>query len=146
MLQKNNRIKRLLSINITLIPLAVLLLISGLALHRVNDLGTADQSIWPGVHLTIVAIMLVAVGLHAYFNWGWFKSFTRNFRNKSKTTYILAILILAEIITGFLILINTPDLGLIHYAIGLALCVALTVHIVMRFEWIRNTTRKINQN
>lgn len=114
--------------------------ISGLGLHAAGH--NSSQEIWHNwavVHIFSTLAFTIAVGVHIYGHWNWYKSlFQKGLGKKSRVTVILSVLMLATIITGNIVLFRhqgpNSHFGLWHYAIGIILTIIALGHFLKRIK------------
>ena len=125
--------------------------ISGFVLHAAghNDVHEVWHN-WAVIHIFSTLVFTIAVGVHIYGHWNWYKSlFQKGLGNKSRVTVFLSLLILATIITGNIVLFIHQDPnyghGLWHYAIGIILTVIGLGHFLKRVHVLAKGLNKVNK-
>lgn len=125
-----------IAVFITFVPTSV----SGFVLHAAGHNGIHEiWHNWALVHIISTLAFTVAVGIHIYGHWNWYRSlFQKGLGSKSHVTVILSFLMLLAVITGNIVLFRHQGpgtgLGLWHYVIGIILTVIALGHFVKRFK------------
>lgn len=125
-----------IAILITFIPAVI----SGFVLHVAGH--NAIHEIWHNwaiVHTISTLAFTIAVGIHVYGHWNWYKSlFQKGLGNKSHVTVILSVLMILAVITGNIVLFRHVEpnqgLGLWHYVIGIILTITALGHFIKRIN------------
>ena len=135
-------------IDLSLIPIFILVIYSGLKLHVAGHGIDHDKwEFWAGCHTITCQISLILIWFHVKAHWGWYKGLIKNgLANKSKITAGITILFLALTITGFLLtfFINGPNssIGLWHYKLGLITSILIIIHTIKRFPIMMKGIRR----
>ena len=126
--------------------------ISGFLLHASghNDVHEVWHN-WAVIHIFSTLGFTIAVGVHIYGHWNWYKSLLqKGLGNKSKVTIFLSLLMLATIITGNIVLFShqgpNSHFGLWHYVIGIMLTVIAVGHSLKRIKILVNGLKQINHH
>ena len=122
--------------------------ISGFVLHAAghNDIHEIWHN-WAVTHIFSTLAFTIAVGIHIYGHWNWYKNlFLKGLGNKSKVTIVLSLVMLSTIITGNIVLFRhqgpNSHFGLWHYIIGILFTVIAIGHFLKRFKILRNGLSK----
>ena len=125
--------------------------ISGFILHAAghNDVHEVWHN-WAIVHIFTTLAFTIAIGIHIYGHWSWYKSlFQKGLGNKSRVTAILSVLMFATIITGNIVLFRhqgpNSHLGLWHYVIGIILTIIALGHFLKRLPILLKGLKKVNK-
>lgn len=131
----------MLWVNISLVPLFIGTLITGLKLHEAAKSGFYDHWVIP--HIVTALLMLIMMIFHSYYHWGWYKSLFKTTKNKSKLSIAISILFFVVVLTGIVDMFLEPNsaIGLLHNKIGLFMVVFSFFHLITRFRWIKNATK-----
>ena len=125
--------------------------ISGFLLHASghNNVHEVWHN-WAVIHIFSTLVFTIAVGVHIYGHWNWYKSlFQKGLGNKSKVTVLLSILMIATVTTGLIVLFIHQDPnsghGLWHYVIGIILPVIGLGHFFKRVHVLVKGLNKANK-
>lgn len=138
-------------IDLTLIPIYILVLYTGLSTHLASK-GEVVAGIgycsWSLYHLTASCIGVILTIIHITQHWQWYKNlFARKSQNKSIYSIILSLIVVVMIATGIIILITDNHfgymVGLIHNKLGLIMAVLILIHVFGRISWIIKQTKNI---
>lgn len=122
--------------------------ISGFLLHASGHNGVHEVwHNWAVIHIFSTLVFTIAIGVHIYGHWNWYKSlFQKRLGNKSRVTIFLSSLMLATIITGNIVLFRhqgpNSHFGLWHYIIGILFTVIAIGHFLKRFKILTNGLSK----
>lgn len=126
--------------DLALVPLFMVTLYAGIALHLAGHDGNHDAwHNWAVVH-TIAGLLFAAFGiLHVKTHWTWYKVRKAN-DIRSKSVWLLSFVFIGEVVTGVLLLLWVDGAdsltGLLHYKIGLIAGVLGILHILRRFRFL----------
>ena len=131
------KLKSIVMIDWTLIPLFVLTVYTGLKFHGAGHSAEPELiHAWMVRHFFISFVLLIVCSFHLKSHRYWYKGILKNgLGKKSKVTLFLSFIFLLVSITGFMLLgvsgMNTP-LGLLHYKMGFVLVILGIWHILKR--------------
>lgn len=131
--------KSIFIVDLTLIPIFILVIYSGLNLHVAGHKQTHEIWVyWAHYHIIVGVLSLIAGGLHIRAHLGWYKSLIKKgLAKKSRITVILSLLFLIEIITGIILVFfidgGNSSVGMWHYRFGLVMISFLLIYLVSRF-------------
>jgi hypothetical protein len=147
--------KGIFVIDLTLIPIFILVIYSGLKLHWAGHLNNQNiWEYWAHYHIIVSILSLIFGGLHVKAHWGWYKSLAKNgVGNKSRPTIILSALFLIEIATGIILVLliegGNSTIGMWHYRFGITMILFLSGHTIRRFSimikglWLKSLLNNI---
>ena len=132
---------------LTFIPASI----SGFGLHAAGH--NSSHEIWHNwavVHIFSTLAFTIAVGVHIYGHWNWYKGWLqKGLGKKSRVTALLSILMLVTIITGNIVFIGdqVPNTGisLWHYAIGVILTIIALGHFLKRIKILVKGIKQIKK-
>ena len=136
-----------IAILLTFLPASI----SGFLLHAAGHNGIHETwHNWAVTHIFSTLAFTIAVGVHIYGHWNWYKSlFQKGLGNKSRVTGILSVLMLATIITGNIVLFRhqgpNSHFGLWHYAIGIILTIIALGHFLKRVRTLIKGLKQIKK-
>lgn len=115
--------KRMFYTDAALVPLFLLTLVTGLALHGAGHApGHADRQFWALFHLVSGAAFTLAGLLHVGMHWGWYRTLAKGVGSKSRLTLLLS--------RGG----HHASMGLMHYKTGLVMGLVALLHLGKRFR------------
>ncbi|NDW10124.1 DUF4405 domain-containing protein [Dysgonomonas sp. 520] len=131
--------KSIFIIDLILIPICILLVYSGLKLHKAGH--GIDHDIWEywaNYHVVVSIVSLILVWWHVKAHWNWYKGLMqKGLKGKSKTTVFISVLFFILTMTGILLIFfidgANSSIGLWHYKLGLITTFLIVIHIVKRF-------------
>ena len=134
--------KAIFIIDLILIPVFAFIVYTGLKLHIAGHEQNYVHEVWSNwakLHIISSITSLIFGWLHVKAHWAWYKKiFKKTKRKKSKSTTILSLIFLIEIITGIILIffINgaNSNVGMWHYRIGLAMILFILIHTINRFS------------
>lgn len=99
--------KRMFYTDAALVPLFLLTLVMGLALHGAGHApGHADRQFWALFHLVSGAAFTLAGLLHVGMHWGWYRTLAKGVGSKSRLTLLLSLLFAVAVATGIGLLLS----------------------------------------
>lgn len=137
-------------IDIILIPVFLILIVSGICIHVTDEFSKHDLwHAWAVTHVIAGTLFLVLGILHIKGHWPWFKSLVKSLKRKSKPTMILTLLFCFEIVTGVILLAFTDGgnshTGLWHWWIGLIMTGFGVGHIMKRWKILKSGYSKLKK-
>ena len=126
-------------IDAALVPLFLLTLVTGLALHGAGHApGHADRQFWALFHLVSGAAFTLAGLLHVGMHRGWSGTLAPGVGCTSRLTRLLSPLFAAALPTGTGLLLSRggppASMGLMHYKTGLVMGLVAFLHLGKRFR------------
>lgn len=129
--------KKNLMIDWALVPLFVLLALTGLKLHIAGH-GT-DHDVWHNwavAHIVIGALFTFVSGWHIKMHWNWYKTIPKKgFGKKSQVTAAVSVAFVCTVVTGLLLLGvegANSGIGLWHYKLGILMLLLAIIHLALR--------------
>lgn len=129
-------------IDLALIPVFLLLIVSGIGIHVNGEPGRHELwHTWAVIHVIAAALFLVLGIFHIKGHWAWFKSLAKTLKKKSKPNMILSLLFLFETVSGIVLLAFVDgadsDIGLWHWWIGLIMTGFGIGHLIKRWKTLK---------
>lgn len=129
-------------IDIALIPIFLILIISGIGIHVSDEFSQHHLwHSWAVTHVIAATLFLVFGIMHVKGHWPWFKTLTKNFKKKSKPNMILSLLFIFETVSGIILLAFTEgggsDIGLWHWWVGILMTGFGIGHIIKRWKTLK---------
>lgn len=131
-----------LRIDLSLIPIFLLLIVSGVGIHVTDEFTRHDVwHNWAVAHV-IAGIFFLVLGIfHVKGHWPWFKSLVKSMKKKSKPNMMLTLLFLFETVTGIILLAFTDGgkshIGWWHWWVGVIMTGFGIGHILKRWKTIK---------
>lgn len=136
------KLKTNLRIDFALIPIFLLLIISGIGIHVTDEFARHDVwHNWAVTHVIAGTLFLLLGIFHVKGHWPWFKSLFKYFKKKSKPNIILTLLFLFETVSGIILLAfidgGDTEIGLWHWWAGLIMTGFGIGHILKRIKMLK---------
>lgn len=128
----------LLYVDISLIPIFVALVYTGIVLHTGPFSSHEEWHNWAVAHIVSGALFLLLAIIHIKHHWGWYKQLVKRVGNKSRITILLSLIFLFEVVTGILLVAVVEGggsaIGYWHFIFGVAFSVIGLWHIAARVK------------
>jgi succinate dehydrogenase/fumarate reductase cytochrome b subunit len=145
------RVKLIYIVDLALFVQFLLVGGSGLIMYFYHHAGSPLLRL---IHDKIGILMLVFFVVHIVLNWKWIVSATKNFSKKGKKikeNYVMDLALFVQFllvgVSGLIMYFYRHAGGsllrLIHDKIGILMLVFFVVHIILNWEWIVGTTKKL---
>ena len=141
-----SKVKSIFKVDASMIPIFTLLIVTGIGIHIASENGNRHSwGIWSVFHVVCAVAFLILGYFHVKQHAGWFRTLlTGNVKGRG-VTMALTILMLAEIISGVILLVvvegEGSSWGHFHWIAGILLAVIGTGHYIKRLRRLKKGFR-----
>ena len=138
--------KKIFVIDWLLLLAGILCAVTGIGMH-LSGHGNVHEiwHNWAVVHVLSSLFMLITGILHIQTHWNWYKGlFKGQTKNKSRVTMILSVVFTILVVTGLTLLFvegANSEIGIWHWALGLAVTTLSAGHIIRRFQFLKKSLK-----
>lgn len=138
--------KKIFVIDWSLVAAFFLTAVSGIGLHLAGHHHSYEiWEVWAVTHSVMSIVSLLLVVWHIKHHWAWYKGIlSKGLKNKKATPLLLSLIIVVVSVSGLLqfgIRGALTDIGIFHYAFGLALLFVSALHVVGRAKVLRKSLK-----
>lgn len=141
-----SKVKSIFKVDASMIPVFTLLIVTGIGIHIASENGNRySWVIWSVFHVVCAVAFLILGYFHVKQHAGWFRTLMKGNLKGRGVTMALTILMLAEIISGAILLAFVDGEGSFwghfHWIAGILLAVIGTGHYIKRLSRIKKGFR-----
>lgn len=137
-----SKINKIFKVDASMIPVFILLIITGIGIHISSENGNhSSWVVWSVFHVVSAVAFLSLVYFHVKQHIGWFRTLLKGNTKGRGVTIALTIIMIVEILSGIILLAFVDGEGSFwghfHWIVGIILAIIGTGHYIKRFQRLK---------